>query len=95
MTKPTMTRRERRYPLKDLITAEYGDAADLAQLDAEHAGPGHVLVDGCLADPGRRAHLTHAEPQLVRQPQYFTDLPHRHSHRWHQPPHCFVDRGWR
>ena len=34
MTKPTMTRRERRYPLKDLITAEYGDAADLAQLDA-------------------------------------------------------------
>ena len=56
--------------------------------DADHLGAGHVLADRRLADAGCLSHLTHAEPQLVRQSQNLSDLPHRHSHRRHRPPRC-------
>ena len=61
--------------------------------DADHLGPGHVLGNCRLADACCLAHLTDAEPQLMRQPQDLTDLPHRHSHPRHRPPPVFLDRG--
>ena len=33
---------------------------------------------------------THAQPQLMRQPQHLTDLPHRHSHPCHRLPLLFL-----
>jgi len=57
--------------------------------DADHLGAGHVLANCRLADACCFPHLTDAEPQLVRQPQHLSDLPHRHSHPRHRPPRCF------
>src|SRR5580704_18021117 len=57
--------------------------------DPEHLGTVHVLADGRLADACSLAHLTHAQPQLMRQPQYLSDLPHRHSHPGHRLPLWF------
>src|ERR1700752_2684088 len=39
--------------------------------------------------PKGSAHLAHTQPQLMRQPQYLTDLPHRHSHPGHRLPLWF------
>jgi hypothetical protein len=52
----------------------------------DHLGPAHVLGNRRLADTCCLAHLSDAEPKLMRQPQNLTDLPHRHSHPGHQLP---------
>ena len=61
--------------------------------DADHLGAAHVLANRRLADTCCIPDLTDAEPQLMRQPQHLTDLPHRHSHLRHRSPPVFVDRG--
>jgi hypothetical protein len=56
--------------------------------DPDHPRTTHVLRNRRLADACCLAHLTDAEPQLMRQPQHLTDLPHRHSHPRHRSPLC-------
>ena len=58
--------------------------------DAGQLGAPHVIANRRLPDPGRLAHRTHAEPQLMRQPQHLADLPHRHSHPRHRSSLCFT-----
>jgi hypothetical protein len=58
--------------------------------DPDHLRAAHVLGDRRLADTCGLAHLTDAEPQLMRQPQHLTDLPHRHSHPGHRLPLSFL-----
>ena len=58
--------------------------------DPDHLGAAHVLGDRRLADTCCLAHLTDAEPKLMRQPQHLTDLPHRHSHPGHRSPLLFT-----
>ena len=57
---------------------------------AANPGAVHVLANRRLADPCCLAHLSDAQPQLIRQPQHLTDLPHRHSHPCHRLPLLFL-----
>src|SRR5215831_4343802 len=65
--------------------------ADLRQWprDADHLGTGHELAYRRFTDTSCLAHLTDAEPELVRQTKHLANLSHRHSHLWHRLPRCF------
>src|SRR5262245_62882710 len=56
--------------------------------NADHFGTRHELADRRLANTRGVAHLSDAEPQLVRQTQNLANLPHRHSHPRHRLPRC-------
>lgn len=57
--------------------------------DPDHFGTVHVLANCGLADAGCLVHITHAQPQLMRQSQHLSDLSHRHSHPGHRLPLWF------
>jgi hypothetical protein len=60
----------RRSSAASVISGEIGQVIPI--------GAVHVLGHGRFADAGCLAHLTDAEPQLMRQPQHLSNLPHRH-----------------
>src|ERR1035437_3769099 len=62
--------------------------------ETRHGSPTDVLANRCLADPRRLADRATAHAHRMRQTQYVTYLPHRHSLRRHRsPPGCQEDRS--
>ena len=57
--------------------------------DPDHLGAAHILGNRRLADARRLAHLADGQPELMCQPQHFTNLPHRHSRPGHRLPLLF------